>query len=123
MRKIFTIFLLLLVCACSSTQRKNEQVIYNQILLSSPKSKNFVFGKDNWIKFKWESKENEVLEYQIEISKEPNFEHLLTHKTTKKEVELNFETPAVYYWRVSAVHNGALLRSDTSTFELKKPHI
>jgi hypothetical protein len=113
----------ILLSACSSTLVKPEYsaskvVEKSDVQLISPVRSRLNFNKSKWVKFVWEPPEMAGQEFQLEISKKQTFERLLTVKTTKHELELMFDEPATYYWRVRTNNKNDSIVSLTSFFEL-----
>lgn len=95
-----------------------DKVTDFQIRLLSPARTQYNLRKNKWIQFAWHFPLVDGVEFQIEISKELTFERMLSHKTVKQELELQFEDPAIYYWRVKALKNGETQTSLISNFEM-----
>ncbi len=91
-----------------------------KIVLLTPSPSQFNAVYNSWQKFSWDYAPLDNIEYQIEISKEQNFDRLITHKTRKKELELQFQDPGRYYWRIRALQNSASIISESSYFDMTK---
>ncbi len=73
---------------------------------------------DNWTAMAWTPVPVAGVTYQIEVSLKEKFEKTLPYEAKKNSLEVQFDKPGKYFWRVTASGQGKVMKSDTWTFQL-----
>ncbi len=76
------------------------------------------YVRDSWSKMAWSAVPVPNLTYQIEMSLKEKFEKKVPYESRTNSIEIQFEKPGKYYWRVMAAGPGGIMTSETRTFTL-----
>lgn len=89
--------------------------------LLPPPPKKDGLSREHWITMAWTKIPLSNVLYQLEISRERGFEHVILHQTKNHEISIQLEDPGVYYWRVKAIQGKKQIASPVRTFTLVSP--
>lgn len=99
---------------------KFDQVGDFELLLHYPHPKQVLaYAKDNWVKMAWSPVPITELNYEIEVSVGDKFAKKVPYQSRTNFLEVQFEKPGRYFWRVAAATAKGKLVSETREFTLK----
>lgn len=76
------------------------------------------YTRETWTKMAWSAVPVPGVTYQIEMSLKERFEKKVPYESRTNSLEIQFEKPGKYYWRVMAAGPGGIMTSETRTFTL-----
>ncbi len=76
------------------------------------------YTRETWTKMAWSPVPAPGVTYQIEMSLKERFEKKVPYESRTNSLEIQFEKPGKYYWRVMAATSGGIMTSETRTFTL-----
>jgi hypothetical protein len=76
------------------------------------------YARENWTKMAWSVVPVKGVIYQIEMSLKEKFQKKVPYESRTNSLEIQFERPGKYYWRVMAAGPGGIMTSETRTFTL-----
>lgn len=89
-----------------------------RILLNSEPQEKYNKGKDGWVTMSWKKMPIKDVVYQLEISREKNFERYLSHRTKNNELSIQFDDLGRYFWRVKAIQGSLESTSEVKQFTI-----
>ncbi|MBY0371633.1 hypothetical protein K2X33_13185 [bacterium] len=91
-----------------------------ELLLHYPHPKQEIpYARDNWVKMAWSPMPVQGLRYQVEVSVGDQFAKKVPYESGTNYLEVQFEKPGRYFWRVTANAGDGQVASETREFTLK----
>ena len=79
-----------------------NQLADYKVVLQSPESGEFRFDGRSLFNFSWKSIPLPNIEYFLHISDASNFKNSLTHSSRLQQLDILFDQPGEYWWKISA---------------------
>jgi hypothetical protein len=105
----------------SAVSTQLDRISDYEITLVHPAEKTYNLGANRWLEMQWKGPplKGEV-EYQLDVAKDPRFSAVLSYKTKRNQLSVQFDDPGTYYWRVRVTRGREFNFSKVAQFSMSR---
>jgi hypothetical protein len=96
---------------------------YNIELLSPTQGQRLSLNGERWMRMAWTPVPLIGTTYELLMSRDPNFKQKIPHQTQSTSVNVQFQDPGKYFWRIRVRRGTESVISDVHEFDMVLPSV